>query len=338
MEDYKKLLTDLYTIYDPERIKQIDYFLNKYKGKEEPALRNIDISIKEGETFGLLGPNGAGKTTMVRLILNILKPTKGTIKVFGVDVTSKEYDKKRKKIGFMLESLGVSYILTGYENMEFFDRIYYEDASPSERKERIESLLTFAGLWKVKDKPVATYSYGMSRRLTLARALICDPTLIFLDEPTLGLDPEARTLIREMLLALKKEGKTVFLTSHDLEEVEKICSNIAIINHGEMVAQGSYEERKSRFIARRTVVQVKEIGPWVEELSKEMKIEIDGNTIYIEGNNSGRIFEVLAKAGVKVQEMKTEEEGLEDLYLKLLKSEPEARKGLVTRALKGVKR
>jgi len=319
-------------------IIEIKNLCKEYRGKEEPALKNINISIKEGETFGLLGPNGAGKTTMVRLILNILKPTKGTIKVFGVDVTSKEYDKKRKKIGFMLESLGVSYILTGYENMEFFDRIYYEDSSPSERKERIESLLTFAGLWKVKDKPVATYSHGMSRRLTLARALICDPTLIFLDEPTLGLDPEARTLIREMLLALKKEGKTVFLTSHDLEEVEKICSNIAIINHGEMVAQGSYEELKSRFSARRTVVKVKEIGPWVEELSKEMKIEIDGNTIYIEGNDSGRIFEVLAKTGVKVQEMKTEEEGLEDLYLKLLKSEPEARKGLVTRALKGVKR
>lgn len=319
-------------------IIEIKNLCKEYKGKEELALRNINISIKEGEAFGLLGPNGAGKTTMVRLILNILKPTNGTIKVFGVDVTTKEYDKKRKKIGFMLESLGVSYILTGYENMEFFDRIYYEDSSPSERKERIESLLTFAGLWEVKDKPVATYSHGMTRRLTLARALICDPTLIFLDEPTLGLDPEARTLIREMLLALKKEGKTIFLTSHDLEEVEKICSNIAIINHGEMVAQGSYEELKSRFSAKRTVVKVKEIGPWVEELSKEMKIEIDGNTIYIEGNDSGRIFEVLAKTGVKVQEMKTEEEGLEDLYLKLLKSEPEARKGLVTRALKGVKR
>lgn len=317
---------------------EIKNLSKRYKNKEEPALKNINLSISEGETFGLLGPNGAGKTTMVRLILNILKPTTGSIKVFGIDVTSKKYDEKRKKIGFMLESIGVSYILTGYENMEFFDRIYHESASIVERKERIKSLLTFAGLWEVRDKKVATYSHGMCRRLALARALICDPSLIFLDEPTLGLDPEARSLIREMLLAQRDEGKTIFLTSHDLEEVEKICSNIAIINHGEMITQGPYDEIKSNFSRKRIAVKVREMGPWIEELGKEMKITVEDNKIYIEGEDSEKVFELLSKMGIKVQEMKIEEESLEDLYLKLVKSEPKRRKVLVSIAMKGVKR
>jgi len=278
---------------------------------------------------------------MVRVLLNILNPTSGIVKVFDTDVTSSEYDEKRKRIGFMLESIGLSYNLTGYENMEFFDRIYNEKTTEGERKERIKDLLTFVGLWEERDKRVGNYSHGMGRRLALARALICDPALIFLDEPTLGLDPEARLLIREMLLALKKEKKTIFLTSHDLEEVQKICSHIAILKGGSLIADDSYENLSKTLSKKRIIIKVKKIGSWLNELKTAVKnIEIaDDNTLYVDyDGDTDFLFNLLAKNGASVTEMKREETGLEEIYLEMIKSEPQRRSELVGMARKGVKR
>lgn len=305
------------------------------------ALNDVTLSVREGETFGLLGPNGVGKTTMIRILLNILNPTSGIVKVFGTDVTSSEYDEKRKHIGFMLESIGLSYNLTGYENMEFFDRVYNERATESERKERIKSLLTFVGLWEERNKLEGKYSHGMRRRLAMARALICDPALIFLDEPTLGLDPEARMLIRELLFALKKEKKTVFLTSHDLDEVQKVCSNIAILKRGSVVANGSYENLKKAFSRkRRVIIKVKKVGSWLNDLKMVVKnLEVIDNTLYVDyDGDTDNLFDLLAKNGARVIEMKKEETGLEEIYLQMVKSEPQRRSELIGMARKGMKR
>jgi ABC-2 type transport system ATP-binding protein len=322
-----------------ESIIEIKNLTKKYG--DAIALNDVTFSVGEGEAFGLLGPNGAGKTTMVRVLLNILNPTSGIVKVFDTDVTSSEYDEKRKRIGFMLESIGLSYNLTGYENMEFFDRIYNEKATEGERKERIKDLLTFVGLWEERDKRVGNYSHGMGRRLALARALICDPALIFLDEPTLGLDPEARLLIREMLLALKKEKKTIFLTSHDLEEVQKICSHIAILKGGNLIADDSYENLSKTLSKKRVIIKVKKIEGWLNELKTAVKnIEVaDDNTLYVDyDGDTDFLFNLLAKNGASVTEMKREETGLEEIYLEMIKSEPQRRNELVGMARKGVKR
>jgi ABC-2 type transport system ATP-binding protein len=322
-----------------ERTIEIKNLTKKYG--DAIALNGVTLSVGEGEAFGLLGPNGAGKTTMVRVLLNILNPTSGIVKVFDTDVTSSEYDEKRKRIGFMLESIGLSYNLTGYENMEFFDRIYNEKTTEGERKERIKDLLTFVGLWEERDKRVSNYSHGMGRRLALARALICDPALIFLDEPTLGLDPEARLLIREMLLALKKEKKTIFLTSHDLEEVQKICSHIAILKGGNLIANDSYENLSKTFSKKRIIIKVKKVDSWLNELKTAVKnIEVaDDNTLYVDyDGDTDFLFNLLAKNGASVTEMKREETGLEEIYLEMIKSEPQRRNELVGMARRGVKR
>ena len=304
------------------------------------ALNDVTLSVREGEAFGLLGPNGAGKTTMIRILLNILNPTSGIVKVFDTDVTSIGYDEKRKHIGFMLESIGLSNNLTGYQNMEFFDRVYNERATESERKERIKSLLTFVGLWEERNKLAGKYSHGMRRRLAMARALICDPALIFLDEPTLGLDPEARMLIRELLFALKKEKKTIFLTSHDLDEVQKVCSNIAILKRGGIVANDSYENLKKAFSRERVIIKVKKVGSWLNDLKMVVKnLEVIDNTLYVDyDGDTDNLFDLLAKNGARVIEMKKEETGLEEIYLQMVKSEPQRRSELIGMARKGMKR
>jgi len=289
------------------------------------ALDDVTLSIKEGEVFGLLGPNGAGKTTLIRILLNILNPTSGEVRVLDCDVTSKEYDEKRKQIGFLLENIGLNLFLTGYKNMEFFDRIYNKDASPQEREERIKDLLTFVGLWEDRDRKPTTYSLGMGRRLAMARALINNPSLIFLDEPTLGLDPEARMLIREMILALKKEGKTIFMSSHDLDEVQRVCTKIALLKNGKLLGSGSYDDLNKRFGKTSVMVRVNEVGGWVEDLKNIVKsVEVDGNEITVECQDPSAIFDFFKKSDVRVLEMKNMS-SLEDVYLKMVESEPERR-------------
>lgn len=289
------------------------------------ALDDVTLSIKEGEVFGLLGPNGAGKTTLIRILLNILNPTSGEVRVLDCDVTSKEYDEKRKQIGFLLENIGLNLFLTGYKNMEFFDRIYNKDATPQEREERIKDLLTFAGLWEDRDRKPTTYSHGMGRRLAMARALINNPSLIFLDEPTLGLDPEARMLIREMILALKKEGKTIFMSSHDLDEVQRVCTKIALLKNGKLLGSGSYDDLNKRFGKTSVMVRVNEVGGWVEDLKNIVKsVEVNGNEIMVECQDPSVIFDFFKKRDVRVLEMKNMS-SLEDVYLKMVESEPERR-------------
>jgi ABC-2 type transport system ATP-binding protein len=295
--------------------------LSKKFGNHQ-VLDDISFTVQSGEIFSYLGPNGAGKTTTLRILLNILKPTSGIVTVMGTDVTSPEYRLTRKKIGFVLENLGLYEYLTAADNLEFYDRLYN---APEGRQKRINGLLEQVDLSAVKDKPVSTFSFGMKQRLALARALINDPSLLFLDEPMKGLDVEGRVMIRNLLLDLKKNGTTIFLNSHDLDEMQRISSRVAVINKGKLLLCDSYEN-----LARGTTHIELEIGtsagslqnldtiPWITSWHH------DGNKVHIELENPeyrNQLSHVITGMGIDILEMRSEKKGLEEIYLDLIRND-----------------
>ena len=208
--------------------------------KDLKAVDNISFTVNQGEVFAFLGPNGAGKTTTIKMLTTLLHPSSGKIKVNSFDPT-KEPSKVRSSFGIVFQDPSLDNELTGYENMEFHGVLY--NVPKNIRKERIEYLLKFVGLWERKDDPVKTFSGGMKRRLEIARGLIHHPKILFLDEPTLGLDPQTRNQMWTHIKSLiKKEKMTVFFTTHYMEEAEKMADIIAIIDLGKIVHKGTTSE------------------------------------------------------------------------------------------------
>ena len=199
----------------------------------------IDLDLAPGECFGLLGPNGAGKTTTLRLCLGLTAPDSGDINVLGMRLPA-EARRARARIGVVPQMDNLDPDFTVRENLQVYGR--YFDLSAQEVAARIPALLEFAGLANRGDDNIRALSGGMKRRLTLARALINDPDLIFLDEPTTGLDPQARHLIWQRLRQLLAQGKTIFLTTHFMDEAERLCGRLAVMDHGRMIASGSPRE------------------------------------------------------------------------------------------------
>lgn len=295
--------------------------LSKTIGKNQ-ILDDISLTVQSGEIVSYLGPNGAGKTTTLRILLNILKPSSGTVTVLGTDVTNPAYRFTRKKIGFVLENHGLYEYLTAGDNLEFYDRLYN---APEGRQERINGLLELVDLTEVRDKYVSTFSFGMKQRLALARALINDPSLLILDEPMKGLDVKGRVMMRNLLLDLKKKGTTIFLNSHDLDEMQRISSRVAVINKGKLLLCDSYEN-----LAKGTTHIELEIGtragsllnldgiPWITSWRQE------GNKVRIDlekPEDRNQISQVLTGMGADILEMKTEKEGLEEIYLDLIRND-----------------
>jgi ABC-2 type transport system ATP-binding protein len=198
------------------------------------AVQGISFSVHRGELFGLVGPNGAGKTTTVKMLSTLLLPTSGTAKIFGLDVI-KDTNQIRPHIGFTFGgNKGLYSRLSGLDNLKYFAELY--KLEPDIITQRIKELLEVVGLNGRENDRVETYSSGMQQRLHLARALLHDPQLIFLDEPTVGIDPVGAREIRSMIKELVKRGKTVLLTSHYMYEVEELCDRIAVVNHGKVIA------------------------------------------------------------------------------------------------------
>lgn len=214
------------------------------KFKNLTAVDNISFSVNQGEVFAFLGPNGAGKSTTIKMLTTLLRPSEGSISVNGFD-TAKDQDEVRRSFGIVFQDPSLDDELTALENMEFHAILY---RVPREtRNQRIEQLLRFVELWERKDELVKKFSGGMKRRLEVARGLIHHPKVLFLDEPTLGLDPQTRNNIWNHIRGLNKEEKmTVFFTTHYMEEAEKIADRIAIIDHGKIVAIGTSEELKKK--------------------------------------------------------------------------------------------
>ncbi len=211
---------------------------------EIKAVNNISFNVKKAEVFAFLGPNGAGKTTTIKMLTTLLNPTSGEIKLDGINVVEHS-DEARRTFGIVFQDPSLDDELTAYENMEFHGVIY--NVPKDLRKTRIEELLNLVGLWDRKNDLVKTFSGGMKRRLEIARGFLHHPKIIFLDEPTLGLDPQTRNYIWEYVRNLNRnENVTIFFTTHNMDEAEKIANLVAIIDHGEIKIIGSPEELKKK--------------------------------------------------------------------------------------------
>ncbi len=203
------------------------------------AVQNISFKVKEGEFFGFLGPNGAGKTTTINMLVNLVKKTSGTVKIDGFEI-SENPDEIYKRVGFAMQEVGLDEVATAREMMQLHGRLYH--MAPAEVQSQIAKLLKLVELEKVADKFTSTYSGGMRRRFDLALSLIHKPKILFLDEPTQGLDPHARQLIWGHLRELNKQGMTIFLTTHFMEEAEELCDRIEIMDKGKIVTEGTPAE------------------------------------------------------------------------------------------------
>jgi ABC-2 type transport system ATP-binding protein len=248
--------------------------LSKYYGKggEVKAVDDLDLEVYEGETFGLLGPNGAGKTTTIRLLNCIIKPTAGTATVNGYDILKEGMEVKRVT-GLLAESPGLYEKLSAYEFLEFMGALY--DVPSNILTERIDDLLKLFGLYDRRDYLLEGYSRGMKQKILIASALIHDPPILFLDEPTSMLDPRAALMVKDLIKKLAESaGKTIFICSHILPVVEELCDRIGIINQGKLIASGTVDEiiaqtktktLEEAFIAITGGVEEKELLAWRDQ-------------------------------------------------------------------------
>ena len=214
------------------------------------ALNHLSLDIHEGEIFGLLGPNGSGKTTAINCLLSLLKYDKGTIEIFGQPMTPDNYQAKQQ-IGIVLQNVAVFDELTVYENIDYFCGLYVSDKK--KRKKLVDDAVQFAGLEDYCKMRPKKLSGGLLRRLNIACGIAHKPRLIIMDEPTVAVDPQSRNRILEGILELNRQGSTIIYTSHYMEEVEQICSRIAIIDHGHVLATGTCEELKNMIKTGETI-------------------------------------------------------------------------------------
>lgn len=291
------------------------------------ALRGVSFEAYYGEVLGLLGPNGAGKTTTIKILATLLLPDEGEAYVAGHSVVE-EPDKVRRNIGLMLTvEKGFYGKLTGRENLEYFAALYGLD--PSVAKERIDYLMRLLELDKLgADKKLfEEFSLGMKARLSLARALLSDAPIIFLDEPTLGLDPPSARKIRELVKTLARErGKAIIYTTHNMFEAEIVCDRILLINKGVIVAEGSPSELKSRIPAQKIIILLVrgrgDYGALLSDLGARVNIEVDEhglNVIRIHARNPedllSDVLRRLVGAGAEVVSARIEEPTLEDVFI-----------------------
>ena len=214
------------------------------KFEDVTAVDKLSLTVDKGELFGLLGPNGAGKTTTISILCGLTKPSNGSVKVAGYDI-QKETEQVKRLIGVCPQETPVYTHLTGRENIELFGNLY---EMPREKlKDRTEKLLQILGLSEDADRHVGKYSGGMKRRLNLIMALIHDPEIAFLDEPTVAMDPQARHAVWDFIKELKKAGKTVILTTHYMEEAQELCDRVGIIDHGKLIALGSPKDLMTQY-------------------------------------------------------------------------------------------
>lgn len=218
-------------------ILKLNGLSKKFDGKT--VVDHISFDIKEGEIFGLLGPNGAGKSTTLNMICSLLKPTSGNIEVFGMD-TDKHMKKIKSRIGYIPQELAIHGNLKAWENVELFTSLY--GVRGQELKSAIDNSLEFVGLLDKRNSYAKTFSGGMKRRLNIACAIGHKPELMIFDEPTVGIDPQSRNFILEKIKTANKNGATIIYTSHYMEEVESICTRIAIMDNGRIIAMGTREE------------------------------------------------------------------------------------------------
>jgi ABC-2 type transport system ATP-binding protein len=286
------------------------------------AVDHVSFEVARGEIFGFLGPNGAGKTTLIRILTTLLKPTSGGSKVGDIDV-ARYPDKVKRKIGVIPQAMTSDLDLTGYENMDIYGRFY---GIPSqERKRRIQNLIDRIGLTARANDLVATYSGGMRRRLEIIRGLIHKPEILFLDEPSIGLDPQSRRVVWDFLRDLMKESSmTIFLTTHYMDEAEALCTRLAIIDSGKIIASGTPEDLKSR-IPGNDIVSITVDNPseklvtLVKKLTFVHKVDSENKVLRAYVDNGAMklptLLDVIRKSGSKVLSATIHDQSLEDVFI-----------------------
>ncbi|MFW9929966.1 MAG: ABC transporter ATP-binding protein [Candidatus Thorarchaeota archaeon] len=289
------------------------------------AVDNLNLEISEGEVFGLLGPNGAGKTTTIRMLSCLIAKTNGnaTIGEFEINKPS-DHQKIRKMIGILPENVGLYEELSAYKNLDFFGRYY--DCSPQLRKERIEYFLKEFGLWEKRNQSAGSFSKGMKQKLAIARTLIHDPQIIFLDEPTANLDPEAARLVIDYILDLKKEQRTIILNTHMLDEAERICDRVGILKT-QLKAIDSPKKLEESLGGKKTVIVLTQVTPDIVSAIKNAgswTVEVVNNQITIGVTNPEEenplIDDVIHSSGGRLQSMTIVTSSLEETYLNIVRS------------------
>jgi len=278
------------------------------------AVDGIDFKVDKGELFGFLGPNGAGKTTTMKMIQCVIPKTSGRIEIAGMKVDGHEREIKGL-LGVAPQEINLDPDFTTIKNLLVYSR--YFDIPKEEAKARAKNLLEFMQLWDKRDVSIDKLSGGMKRRLLIARALVNNPQILILDEPTVGLDPQARHLIWDKLKSLKLEGVTIVLTTHYMEEAAQLCDRIVIMNYGKIIARGVPSELVRRYAGSTVVEAVND--PKVIECLKRMKkeeYEIVGDTIYIYTDRPRKVVPALINV-CKIAKVAAREATLEDVFLKL---------------------
>lgn len=285
------------------------------------AVDHVNLQIEKGELFGLLGPNGAGKTTFIHMLCTILPPTEGTAKVAGFDI-HRNPDSVRAAIGIVFQDPSLDNRLTGRENLDFHGRVY--GMNKIQREKRIDEVLKLVGLEERANTLVQTYSSGMKRRLEIARSFMHHPKIMFLDEPTLGLDPQTRRKIWDYIKMLNKQGKiTILLTTHYMDEADYLCDRVGIINHGKIIVLDEPEKLKDKLEGDIVSLEVPQPKKYAEVFRKSKyvkEVKMVGDQLYltVTGGEKAipKLMGIVARHGGKVRSVGLRSPTLEDVFIR----------------------
>ena len=291
---------------------------------EITAVEGLTFQVEEGEIFGFLGPNGAGKTTTVRMLCCLISKTSGEATIDNYDI-SKSVDSLqiRRMIGLVPDNVGLYEDLTAFENLDFYGKLY--EVPEGRRRENIERFLKMLDLWDRKDARAGSFSKGMKQKLALARALVHEPKILFMDEPTANLDPESAKTVRDFILEIKKQGRAIFLNTHNLDEAQRVCDRIGIIKT-KLLTIGTPEQLRESLSKPKTEIRLAQVRDGMHTaLSKLIpnKIEVSNNKLLIDVTDPDKenpaIIAAITSIGGQIQGVTQLVSTLEDVYLQIVK-------------------
>jgi len=291
---------------------------------EVTAVEGLTFQVEEGEVFGFLGPNGAGKTTTIRMLCCLISKTSGDAKIADYEI-GKAADSLqiRKMIGLVPDNVGLYDDLSAFENLDFYGNLY--ECPQGRREENIEQFLKMLGLWERRDARAGSFSKGMKQKLALARSLVHEPKILFMDEPTSNLDPESAKTVRDFILEIKKQGRTIFLNTHNLDEAQRIFDRIGILKT-KLLTIGTPEQLRESLSRPKTEIQLAQVSEaMVNSLRKLItnKIEVSGNKLIIDVTDPDKenpiIITAITSTGGQVREVAQVIPTLEDVYLQIVK-------------------